>query len=220
MELAEIVMNPVRQRIFQYLLLHETGTVKEIRKALPDVPGASLYRHMKLLTESGILTVVGENRIRGTVESIYSLNKSALEIDDDGTVVQTALLGLSASFARYFSGGGADPRRDMLLMTTCTLTLTDEEFTGFLTEINQTALLPEGCVRVLVTAGLATIKERFAARMHGNLPAPVAAMLERKYGRFETEAHDLRVDTDAVSAEKAANEIRLLLNRGERDAQN
>ena len=136
MELAEIVMNPVRQRIFQYLLLHETGTVKEIRKALPDVPGASLYRHMKLLTESGILTVVGENRIRSTVESIYSLNKSALEIDDDGTVVQTALLGLSASFARYFSGGGADPRRDMLLMTTCTLTLTDEEFT----EINQTAL--------------------------------------------------------------------------------
>lgn len=140
MELAEIVMNPVRQRIFQYLLLHETGTVKEIRKALPDVPGASLYRHMKLLTESGILTVVGENRIRGTVESIYSLNKSALEIDDDGTAVQTALLGLSASFARYFSGGGADPRRDMLLMTTCTLTLTDEEITGFLTEINQTAL--------------------------------------------------------------------------------
>ena len=82
------------------------------------------------------------------------------------------------------------------------------------------ALLPEGCVRVLVTAGLATIKERFAARMHGNLPAPVAAMLERKYGRFETETHDLRVDTDAVSAEEAANEIRLLLNRGERDAQN
>ena len=33
-------------------------------------------------------------------------------------------------------------------------------------------------------------------------------------------AHDLRVDTDAVSAEEAANEIRLLLNRGERDAQN
>ena len=34
MELAEIVMNPARQRIFQYFLLHETGTDKEIRKAL------------------------------------------------------------------------------------------------------------------------------------------------------------------------------------------
>jgi hypothetical protein len=45
-----------------------------------------------------------------------------------------------AGGGQYLSGGGADPRRDMLLMTTCTLTLTDEEFTGFLTEINQTAL--------------------------------------------------------------------------------
>lgn len=95
----------------------------------------------------------------------------------------------------------------------------EETILYVISEKDQLALLPEGCVRVLVTAGLATIKERFAARMHGNLPAPVAAMLERKYGRFETEAH-VRVDTDAVSAEKAANEIRLLLNRGERDAQN
>ena len=94
----------------------------------------------------------------------------------------------------------------------------EETILYVISEKDQLALLPEGCVRVLVTAGLATIKERFAARMHGNLPAPVAAMLERKYGQFET--HDLRVDTDAVSAEEAANEIRLLLNRGERDAQN
>lgn len=141
MELAEVVMNPVRQRIFQYLLVHETGTVKEIRKALPDIPSASLYRHMKILTENGILTVVGENRIRGTVESIYQLNKSALEIDDaDGTSVQTALLGICGSFAKYFAGGHAEPKKDMLLMTTCTLLLTDEEFMKFLSEINEIAL--------------------------------------------------------------------------------
>ena len=65
MELAEIVMNPTRQRIFQYFLLHETGTDKEIRKALPDIPSASLYRHIKILADSSILMVVGENRIRG-----------------------------------------------------------------------------------------------------------------------------------------------------------
>ena len=141
MEMAEIVMNPVRQRIFQYLLVHETGTVKEIRKALPDVPSASLYRHMNILTENGILMVVGENRIRGTVESIYSLNKSALEIDDaDGVAVQTALLGICASFAKYFSSGHADPKKDLLLMTTCTLTLNDEEFMNFPSEINQVAV--------------------------------------------------------------------------------
>ena len=141
MEAVEIVMNPVRQRILQYLLVRETGTVKEIRAALPDIPSASLYRHMKLLTEAGILSVVGENRIRGTVESIYRLNKSALEIDDaDGCAVQAALLGICASFAKYFSGGSPDPRKDMLMMTTCTLTLTDGEFRDFLSEINRVAV--------------------------------------------------------------------------------
>lgn len=141
MEIAEIVMNPVRQRIFQYLLVHETGTVKDIRKALTDIPSASLYRHMKILTDNAVLTVVGENRIRGTVESIYQLNKSALEINDaDGADVQMALLSICASFAKYFAGGHADPRKDMLMLTTCTLTLTDEDFMSFLSEINRLAL--------------------------------------------------------------------------------
>ena len=151
MELAEVVMNPARQRIFQYLLLHETGTVKEIRKALPDVPGASLYRHMKLLTESGILTVVGENRIRGTVESVYRLDRDALKVSDDGTMVQAALLRISAAFAKYFAHEHGDPVADMLLMTSCTLRLTDAEFADFLAEINDVALrymqkdAAEGC---------------------------------------------------------------------------
>lgn len=141
MEMVEVIMNPVRQRIFQYLLIHETGTVKEIRKALPDIPSASLYRHMKILTDHSILMVVGENRIRGTVESIYQLNKHALEVADaDGNAVQMSLLSICASFARYFSSGHADPKKDMLLFTSCTLNLTDAEFTEFLSEINEIAV--------------------------------------------------------------------------------
>ena len=131
MELAEIVMNPVRQRIFQYFLLHEAGTVKELRKALPDVPSASLYRHIRILADRSILTVVGENRIRGTVESVYQLNKDAMATEDEnGNAVQMSLLSICASFAKYFSTGHADPRKDMLL-------LTDEEFSEYLSEINQ-----------------------------------------------------------------------------------
>lgn len=141
MEIAEVVMNPVRQRIFQYFLLHEAGTVKEIKKALPDVPNASLYRHIKILVEHSILMVVGENRIRGTVESVYQLNKDALAMEDEnGNAVQMSLLGICASFARYFARDDADPRKDMLLLTNCTLVLTDEEFSGFLSEINEIAL--------------------------------------------------------------------------------
>ena len=54
-------------------------------------------------------------------------------------------------------------------------------------------LLPGGALRVLVTADLELIKARFAGRVKGNLPAAVAAMLERKHGSFDGEAHHLHV---------------------------
>lgn len=78
-------------------------------------------------------------------------------------------------------------------------------------EPEQLALLPEDCVRVLVTASLETIQTRFAARMHGKLPEPVAAMLARKYGQFEGAAHDLRVDTDAASTQEIIKQIQALM---------
>ena len=139
-EIAEVFMNPVRQRIIQYLLVHKKGTVKEIKTELPDVPSASLYRHIKILNDSAFIIVVEENRIRGTVENVYSLNREALEVDDEnGTVVQMSLLSLCAAFAKYFSSGHADPRKDLFMLTSCTLTLTDEEFIKFLTEMNEVA---------------------------------------------------------------------------------
>ncbi len=139
-EMAEVFMNPVRQRIIQYLLVHEKGTVKEIKKELSDIPSASLYRHIKILNDSALIIVIEENRIRGTVENVYSLNRAALEVDDEnGAAVQMSLLSLCAAFAKYFSSGHANPRKDLLMLTSCTLTLTDEEFIKFLTELNEVA---------------------------------------------------------------------------------
>ena len=72
-----------------------------------------------------------------------------------------------------------------------------------ISEKEHLSLLPEGAVRVLVTADLELIKSRFAQRMRGNLPAPVATMLEKKHGCFDVEPHDIHVvsgetDLDAV----------------------
>ena len=55
-------------------------------------------------------------------------------------------------------------------------------------------LLPKDAIRVLVSADIDTIKERFKARMHGNLPAPVAQMLEKKHGVFDSGSYDYRFD--------------------------
>jgi folate-dependent phosphoribosylglycinamide formyltransferase PurN len=63
-----------------------------------------------------------------------------------------------------------------------------------ISEPDQTELLPEGAVRILVSADLDTIKARFRARMHGSLPAPVERMLESKHGMFDHCAYDYQYD--------------------------
>ena len=55
-------------------------------------------------------------------------------------------------------------------------------------------LLPAGAKKILVSADLDTIKERFRERMHGNLPAPVELMLVKKHGMFDNEPVDFKYD--------------------------
>ncbi|MBQ7898732.1 MAG: hypothetical protein IJ307_02660 [Bacteroidales bacterium] len=81
--------------------------------------------------------------------------------------------------------------------------VTGENIIYVISEKEHLSLLPEGALRILVTADLELIKSRFAQRMRGNLPAPVAAMLEKKHGCFDAESHDIHVvsgetDLDAV----------------------
>ena len=63
-----------------------------------------------------------------------------------------------------------------------------------ISEPEQLVLLPKDAVRILVSADIDTIKERFKTRMHGNLPAPVAQMLEKKHGVFDSGFYDYRFD--------------------------
>ena len=84
-----------------------------------------------------------------------------------------------------------------------TAALTGESIIYVISEKEHLPLLPEGALRILVTADLELIKSRFAERMRGNLPAPVAAMLEKKHGCFDAEQYDIHVvsgetDLDAV----------------------
>ena len=74
--------------------------------------------------------------------------------------------------------------------------LTEETVLYVISEPEQVKLLPEGAVRILVKASIETIKERFKARMRGNLPGPVEQMLERKHGMFDTGIYDYTFDSD------------------------
>ena len=87
-----------------------------------------------------------------------------------------------------------------------TAAVNGENIIYVISEKEHLPLLPEGALRILVTADLELIKTRFAQRMRGNLPAPVAAMLEKKHGCFDAVSHDIHVvsgetDLDAVVTE-------------------
>ena len=72
--------------------------------------------------------------------------------------------------------------------------VTGETVLYVISEQDQVKLLPDGAVRILVKADIDTIKERFKARMRGNLPAPVEQMLERKHGMFDSGVYDYTFD--------------------------
>ena len=72
--------------------------------------------------------------------------------------------------------------------------ITGENVIYVISEKEHISLLPDGAIKILVKADIDTIKERFKARMHGNLPAPVEQMLEHKHGMFDNGIYDYQFD--------------------------
>ncbi len=61
-------------------------------------------------------------------------------------------------------------------------------------EKDHLAMVPQGAVRVLMTADLDIILARFAARLHKqDLPEPVRSSLARKHGCFDREVWDYHI---------------------------
>lgn len=88
-----------------------------------------------------------------------------------------------------------------------TAAVNGENIIYVISEKEQLSLLPEGALRILVTADLELIKTRFAQRMKGNLPAPVAAMLEKKHGCFDAQPHDIHVVSGETNQDAVCRQV-------------
>ncbi|MGN0518161.1 MAG: hypothetical protein ACI4II_05505 [Acutalibacteraceae bacterium] len=89
--------------------------------------------------------------------------------------------------------------------------LTGDHVIYVISEKEHLRLLPDGAIKVLATAKLDKIKERFAERMHGNLPKPVEIMLEKKHGMFDNEVCDLKVNNEEYDISTVCDEIEKLI---------
>ena len=137
--LMDVIMNPTRQRIIQYLAIHGQGSAGEMQQELKDIPAPSIYRHVRLLLDAGLIEVEKEERIRGTVEKTYRLAKNpdnGVNNQDIGAMFQTGLISLMTSFQKYFVLEDNDPVKDMLSFFNTTIMMTDQEFLDFLMKLN------------------------------------------------------------------------------------
>jgi hypothetical protein len=137
---ADLLLHPVRLRIVQAFLGDRTLTTADLREELSDVPVASLYRHVGRLADAGVLTVVGERKIRGTAERSYRLDAGAATVgaadaagmtaEDHRRAFRTFAAGLMADFDRYLGRAGDRPDlgRDRVGYRHVAVWVTDEEF--------------------------------------------------------------------------------------------
>lgn len=130
MDDENFLFHPIRIRILQYLSTHEAATTSQIMEQMGSISRASVYNHIRQLEEYGAICVVKENRIRGTVEKVFSVNKSS----DSVHAVMNYMVMLMADFGTYFAKPNHDIKGDMLFIDRSLLYLTDDEFAVFFDE--------------------------------------------------------------------------------------
>lgn len=137
MNLLNLLMNPVRIMIMQYLTTHKTAIASEIITHLSNVSRATVYNHLKILEENNLISVIQENQIRGTVEKVYSIK----EVEDDNhasyTTVINYLLYLMMDFQKYFENTQGVMHEDMLYVDRTVMYLNDKDFQSFFQEYTE-----------------------------------------------------------------------------------
>jgi hypothetical protein len=142
---AELLLHPVRWRIVQAFLGDRTLTTADLRAELSDVPTASLYRHVGLLADAGVLAVAGERKVRGTAERRYRLDSAAASLgatDDMGAedhrrAFRIFAAALMADFDRYLDRAGERPdlAGDRVGYRQAAVWVTDEEFDTMIADL-------------------------------------------------------------------------------------
>lgn len=139
-EEQKLLLNQVRHRILQYVLRKGSVTVKEIGDSLKDIPQASLYRQIKLLSDNGFLVVCGQKQVRGTLEHTYSLAPKLLEADGGKRTdlnIQFILLSIAQDFADYYSAPSENSVKDVLNLISSPILMSDDEFEAYMEKISE-----------------------------------------------------------------------------------
>lgn len=145
-KLMDCITNPVKCKLL--LEIHSQGqtTAKHLADIYTDIPQATLYRNLKKMTSDGILKIVEETQVRGTVERTYALaydisgDPDGLLEKNSGTVYMQFffqyIMGFTKQFQQYCQSPDIDIKNDMTGFSLAPLYLTDEELTALMEQIS------------------------------------------------------------------------------------
>jgi DNA-binding transcriptional ArsR family regulator len=141
----ELLLHPVRLRIVHAMSGGRTRTTSALCAQLPDVSKATVYRHVGVLADAGLLEVADEQRVHGAVERRYRLSKARAVIDQDAAASMSleehrhgfaaAMGALLAEFNSYLDREHADPFADSVSYKQFPLWLTQDELAGLIDDI-------------------------------------------------------------------------------------
>lgn len=69
---AKLLLHPIRLQIVT-ALSNQQLTAQDLAKLIPGVPLPTIYRHINALIKGGIVKIISEDRVRGTIERTISL---------------------------------------------------------------------------------------------------------------------------------------------------
>jgi len=120
---VHVILHPVRLRIL-LTLAGRRLTAQDLAQALPEVPQATLYRHIHHLANAGLLSIDETRPVRGgIVENVYALKQEDVRLTADDvaslsredhlrffTIFFTSVL---RDFERYLQQEKVDVARDV-----------------------------------------------------------------------------------------------------------
>lgn len=137
-KIFESLTNPVKCKLILAIHAKEKVTAKQLSEACPDIPQTSLYRHLKSMTDDGVLHVVEERPVRGTVEKVYavvsdfSLDIQRIIEENDGQayllLFTQYMMGVLNEFREYTARPNIDILEDGTAFSLAPVYITKEEW--------------------------------------------------------------------------------------------
>ncbi|WP_236692663.1 helix-turn-helix domain-containing protein [Aneurinibacillus tyrosinisolvens] len=147
---ADLILHPVRMRVIQALAGGCQLTTQQLIELLPDIPQATLYRHINKLLKADVISVAEQRQVRGTIEKVYTLpeqngNLSREDLvnatrEDHMRYFTTFLSTLQGDFSRYLQQENYDLLADGVGYRHVPLYMSDEEFHDFIQTVRTSFL--------------------------------------------------------------------------------